>query len=334
VHQAPASSAETAFHGSTYKGQDAERPIVLTVVAPARNEGDNIAPFVAELLPVLESLNAGFEVVLVDDGSSDGTWAAIEACHDKDPRVHGLRLRRGFGKTAALLAGFGASRGAIIVTMDCDLQDDPSQMPNLLAKLDEGFDLVTGWKWPRRDPWSKTIPSRIFNASVSSLTGVPLHDVNCGFKAYRAEIVHDLKLYADMHRFTPVMAAAQGYRVTEVQVHHRARVHGSSKYGWTRLGRGLFDLLTVVFLTKFMQRPLHLFGAAGALLLVPGIIINLYLTLLRLQGERIGGRPLLLLAVLLVVAGFQLISTGLLGEMLRHVTYRPTEVYSIKERLE
>jgi glycosyltransferase involved in cell wall biosynthesis len=248
----------------------------------------------------------------------------------KDPAVQVVEFRRNFGKTAALAAGFGHSRGEVIITIDADLQDSPAEIPNLLAKLGEGYDLVAAWRLRRRDPLSKTAPSRLFNWAVATMTGVKLHDFNCGFKAYRRAVTQEVKLYGDLHRFIPVLAHRLGFRVAEVVVSHRPRHTGRSKYGPGRLGRGFLDFLTVLFLTTYLDRPLHLFGPLGIVILAVGTLINIYMAILRYMGETIGARPLLTLGVLLMLVGLQFISVGLLGEMIRHFTYRPEAEYSIR----
>ena len=226
-----------------------------------------------------------------------------------------MRLRRNFGKAAALQAGFEEAQGEIVVTIDGDLQDDPSEIPRLLAKLDEGFDLVSGWKTKRRDPLSRRIPSRIFNAVTGRLSGLRLHDLNCGLKAYRAEVVRGLRIYGELHRFIPVLAHYRGFRVAELPVNHRPREHGRSRYGMERYVRGFLDLLTVTFMGRYRHRPLHLFGGLGLLLGAIGTLLLGYLTVLKLMGEAIGHRPLLTLGVLLVVVGVQLVSLGLVSEL-------------------
>jgi hypothetical protein len=236
-----------------------------------------------------------------------------------DPRVRALRHRRSFGKAQALANGFTVVRGDVVVTMDADLQDDPDELPRFLERMREGCDLVSGWKQRRQDPLGKTLPSKLFNRTVRIASGVPLHDFNCGFKAYRREVTDALRLYGELHRFTPVLAHAQGFRIGEIPVRHHARAWGTSKYGWGRLVKGFLDLLTVVFLTQYRQRPMHLFGLPGLLALGLGVAIGLWLSAEKLLAEAtIGTRPLLLLAVLLVVLGAQFFGLGLLGEYLAH----------------
>jgi glycosyltransferase involved in cell wall biosynthesis len=294
-------------------------PPRLSVVVPAMNEAGNIVALHAAIVEALAERDITFEIVFVDDGSTDATWEAIEQVAATDPRVIGLRHRRNFGKARGLATGFAAASGELILTMDADLQDDPAEIPRFLAKLDEGYDLVSGWKQRRQDPLGKTLPSRVFNSTVRAVSGVPLHDFNCGFKVYRREVVQSIRLYGELHRFTPVLAHAEGFRVGELAVRHHPRRWGSSKYGWSRLVKGFLDLLTVTFLTEYRQRPMHVLGLPGLIALLTGAAIGLWLTAEKvLTGASIGSRPLLLLAVLLVVVGVQFFGLGLLGELLVH----------------
>jgi dolichol-phosphate mannosyltransferase len=289
---------------------------VLSVVVPVRNEEQSVGPLLDELAGVLDSLDTGWEAVFVDDGSTDGTFGALTGLHAERDNVRVVRLRRNFGKAAALAAGFEQARGDVVVTIDGDGQDDPAEIPRLLAKLDEGFDLVSGWKTRRRDPLARRTLSRLFNAVASRVSGIRLHDVNCGLKAYRAEVVRGLNLYGELHRFLPVLAHQEGYRVAELPVNHRPRSHGRSRYGLERYLRGFLDLLTVSFMGRYRHRPLHLFGGLGLVLGFAGFGILVYLTVLKLAGEAIGHRPLLTLGVLLVVVGMQFFSLGLISELL------------------
>ena len=289
---------------------------MLSVVVPVRNEGRSVALLYDELAAALDPLGEAWEAVFVDDGSTDGSFAALTRLHAAAHNVRVVRLRRNFGKAAALMAGFDQSQGDTIVTIDGDLQDDPSEIPRLLAKLDEGFDLVTGWKTRRRDPVLRRVLSRLFNSVTSRFSGVRLHDMNCGLKAYRAEVVHGLRIYGELHRFVPVLAHYRGYRIAELPVNHRPREHGRSRYGPERYLRGFLDLLTVSFIGRYRHRPLHLFGGLGLALGAIGLGILVYLTILKLGGHAIGGRPLLTLGVLLVVVGLQFFSLGLISEMI------------------
>jgi len=306
----------------------------LSIVIPLFNEEGSLQPLLEELESVLAKLGRSYEIIFVDDGSTDGSFATLQRLHEADPdHIRVICFRRNFGKTAALSVGFKRARGKVVVTMDADLQDDPHEMPKLLRKLDEGYDLVAAWRERRQDPLSKTLPSRIYNTVVALLTGLKLHDFNCGFKAYRVQVVRELKLYGDLHRFIPVLASWQGFRVAEVPVVHRRRRFGQSKYGWQRYLRGFFDFLVVLFLTHYLQRPLQLFGTLGLVCLLIGFVLGLYLAYLRFFGPGIGWRPALFFDVMAIVVGVQLISIGLLGEMLRNFAYRIEDEYSIRTEL-
>ena len=289
---------------------------MISVVVPVRDEEQTVAPLYAELAAALEPRGEPWEAIFVDDGSRDGTYAELTRLHDGTDNVRVVRLRRNAGKAAALDAGFREVEGELVVTIDGDLQDDPAEIPRLLAKLDEGYDLVTGWKVRRNDPLPRRVLSRVFNAVTGRLSGVRLHDMNCGLKACRVEVARELDLYGELHRFVPVLAHDLGFRVTELAVNHRPREHGRSRYGVERYARGFFDLLTVTFMSRYRHRPLHLFGGLGLALAVVGTTILVYLTVVKLTGEPIGRRPLLLLGVLLVVVGIQFLSLGLLSELL------------------
>ncbi|MBI4240678.1 MAG: glycosyltransferase family 2 protein [Candidatus Rokubacteria bacterium] len=297
-----------------------ERP-ELSVVIPALNEEGNITKLYDRLVETLDPFGRTYEILFVDDGSRDGTAALAEDLCRKDPRVKLIVLRQNFGKAAALSEGFTAARGALVVTMDCDLQDDPAEIPKLVAKLDEGYDLVSGWKYPRRDPLSKIIPSKVINWVARWVTGVHLHDFNCGLKAYRLNVVQDLALYGELHRYIPVLVSGRGYRVGEVKVCHHPRHSGRSKYGVERFLRGFLDLITVTFLTRYNKRPIHLLGGIGALFFFLGCIANGYLSVLWLLGYGIGYRPLLFLGILLIIVGVQLGCFGLVAEMLTQLSH-------------
>jgi glycosyltransferase involved in cell wall biosynthesis len=289
---------------------------VISVVVPVYNEERSVALLLDELRSTLEGVGADWQAVFVDDGSTDGTFAALTQLHAGADNVRVVRLRRNFGKATALAAGFAQAQGDVIVTIDGDLQDDPAEIPRLLAKLDEGFDLVSGWKTRRRDPWSRRLFSRIFNGVAGRISGLRLHDMNCGFKAYRAEVVRGLPLYGELHRFIPVLAHYRGYRIAELPVKHRPRAHGRSRYGPERYLRGFLDLLTVAFMGRYRHRPLHLFGGLGLLLGAAGVAVLAYLTVVKIGGQAIGQRPLLILGVLFVVVGLQFFSLGLISEMI------------------
>jgi glycosyltransferase involved in cell wall biosynthesis len=296
--------------------------VSVSVVVPLLNEADSLRPLYQEIADAIGEMAVlgSAEIIFVDDGSTDGSYNVLRELYEADDRIQVIQLRRNFGKSAALAAGFAAARGEFIVTLDADLQDVPAEIPSLLAPLltDEA-DLVSGWKADRQDPISKTLPSAIFNRVVRIVSGVPLHDFNCGFKAYRREVVEEVPLYGEMHRYIPVLAHFRGFKVAEVRVPHRARKYGRSKFGPARFIRGFFDLLTVVFLTQYTRRPLHLFGLIGLITFGLGFVIDAYLAFLKLAlGEPIGHRPLLTLGVLLMIVGSQFVVFGLLGEMIAH----------------
>jgi glycosyltransferase involved in cell wall biosynthesis len=290
---------------------------LISLVIPVYNEAGSLEQLVAEIRAALAPTGHPFEVVFVDDGSTDGSFEVMEALAAASADVRVIKLRRNFGKAAALAHGFADARGEIIVTMDGDRQDDPEEIPKLLAKLDEGFDLVSGWKQRRQDPLSKTLPSRFFNWTVRRSTGVELHDFNCGLKAYRREVVQNIAVYGELHRYIPVVASDRGFKVAEVRVAHRRRNWGRSKYGVKRYARGYLDLLTVLFLGRYQHRPLHFFGGLGTLVMLAGVAIDAYLAVDKLVfGHAIGQRPLLLLGTLLIIVGFQLLSLGLISELI------------------
>ncbi len=308
--------------------------IDVSLVIPLYDEEESLRPLHARLSQALGTVGRRYEIVFVDDGSTDGSFAILEELHQADEHVRAIQFRRNFGKSAALSAGFREARGEIIITMDADLQDDPQEIPNFLAAVEQGHDLVSGWKYPRRDPLTKTLPSRLFNWTTGLLTGVNLHDLNCGFKAYRREVVEEISIYGELYRYIPVLAHWRGFKVTEIKVRHHPRPFGRSKYGLSRFTRGFFDLLTVIFLTQYLRRPLHLFGWLGVLFFAAGMIANLYLTVLWFIGVRpIGNRPLLTLGVLLLIVGVQFISFGLLAEFIAKVSSATSEDYSIRKKL-
>jgi dolichol-phosphate mannosyltransferase len=304
---------------------------VISVVIPVHDEERTVALLFDELQAALEPLDQPWEAVFVDDGSTDGSFAALTRLHNAKDNVRVVRLRRNFGKATALAAGFAQASGDVIVTIDADLQDDPAEIPRLLAKLDEGFDLVSGWKAHRRDPLSRRALSRIFNWVTGRVSGLRLHDMNCGLKAYRAEVVKELRLYGELHRFIPVLAHYRGHRIAELPVNHRPREHGRSRYGVERYLRGFLDLLTVSFIGRYRHRPLHLFGGLGLGLGAVGFAILVYLTVLKISGHAIGERPLLTLGVLLVVVGLQFFSLGLISEL---ITSQHEERTGVRERAE
>lgn len=322
-------------------GEDG-RPPLLSLVIPVYNERESLPALHSEIAEVAAKLPEDVEVVFVDDGSKDGSWEVIRELSSKDRRVRGIKFRRNFGKAAALAAGFSTARGSIIITMDADLQDDPHEIPNFLTQLQNGLDVVSGWKKVRHDPWHKVFPSRVFNAFLSTLTGVHLHDHNCGMKAYRAEVFRELHLYGEMHRFVPVLAFARGYRVGELVIQHRARKFGSSKYGWKRFIKGSLDVITVRLLTGFGRRPQHLIGAWGVgfgALAAIGFIMLVINLVIRLFEANAGAGVGTQLAVLILSVGLSLLSAqcllaGLLAEMAVARKWLDNDPYSIAERIQ
>jgi glycosyltransferase involved in cell wall biosynthesis len=296
----------------------AARLASVSVVIPVYDEREALRPLVDELLPQLRRLGRDVEVIFVDDGSRDGSGEVLADLASEEPEISVVRLRRNFGKGVALMAGFREAKGDAVITMDGDMQDDPAEIPRLLAGLEEGADLVTGWKRKRRDPVGKRAASRVFNGVTARMSGVPLHDLNSGLKAYRGEVVRSLALTGDLYRYIPVLAANEGFRVREIPVNHRPRRHGRSKYGLERYVRGFLDLLTILFIGRFRHRPMHLFGGLGLLVTMVGLGISVYMAVLRFTGHGIGNRPLLLLGVLGIVVGIQLFTIGLVSEMIQH----------------
>jgi glycosyltransferase involved in cell wall biosynthesis len=291
---------------------------VVSVVIPGLNEASSLATL-AQKVEAAIGHSESYEILFVDDGSTDDSWAVIRGLHESDARVRGLRLRRNFGKAMALAAGFREAKGEVLVMMDADLQDDPADIPDFLTGIRGGADVVVGWKVQRKDPLNRRIASKIFNGTVGWTTGVSLHDMNCGFKAYRREVIETVPIYGDLFRFIPALAAADGFRVTEIPVRHHPRAFGASRYGLERIMRGFFDLLSVLFLTRYARRPMHLFGLIGLFTGSLGLILFTYLCVLWFMGHGIGARPLLLLSVLLIVLGVQFATMGFLGEFLTYI---------------
>lgn len=313
---------------------------MLSIVIPVLNESESLRQLHAEITQAVHAAEIETEIVFVDDGSTDDCWALITALTREDPRVSGIRFRRNFGKAAALTAGMQRASGDLILMMDADLQDDPTEIPRFLETINEGFDVANGWKRRRLDPWHKVYPSRIFNLMISALTGVNLHDHNCGLKMFRKEVASEIRLYGELHRFIPVLAAARGFRVTELEINHRSRQFGHSKYGVRRFLRGFLDLLTVKFLTAFGQRPLHIFGGLGLVFLTIGGIGLAYLALhwvlvnllpLGLPKDKIGDRPALIYSVACLLFGGQLFSTGILAELLVAYTRGDRDTFSVRD---
>jgi glycosyltransferase involved in cell wall biosynthesis len=313
-----------------------ELPPELSIVVPLYNEAESLPPLVEQLLDALRPLGRPFELVLVDDGSSDGTATVLRQLAAQTPELVAVLLRRNYGQTPAMAAGFDASRGAVIVTLDGDLQNDPADIPLLLEQLEQGYDLVSGWRHRRQDPaMSRKLPSRLANRLIARVTGVRLHDYGCSLKAYRRELVEDMNLYGELHRFLPALAFIEGARISEVKVNHRARSYGSSKYGIDRTFRVLMDLLTVWFMKRFLTRPMYVFGFGGLLAVAVGVVLSVYLLGLKLQGFDIGSRPLLMVAVLALICGVQLFCFGLLAE-LQMRTYHESQgrpIYRVRDTL-
>jgi len=310
----------------------------LSVVIPLYNEEDSVRPLTERLFASLSRLpGVEWEVIIVDDGSRDGSFAILEEIARSEPRLKVIRFRRNFGQTAAFAAGFDLAQGAVVVTLDADLQNDPADIPLLLDKIEEGYDVVSGWRLKRQDPFlSRRLPSMIANRLIGKVTGVHLHDYGCSLKAYRLEVVKNVRLYGELHRFIPALASSMGVAVAEIPVHHEPRRFGKSKYGIGRTVRVILDLLTVRFLLSYGTRPAHVFGLLGLISFGLGFLAGLYLTVVKLVlGQPIGGRPLLLLSVLLLVVGVQMVSMGLLGEMIAR-TYHESQqkpIYVVRQVL-
>lgn len=307
----------------------------VSVVIPLLNEEESLQELSKQLESVLERIAHGrYEVIFIDDGSTDSSFSVIQKINAGNPRFKAIRFRTNHGKSAALAVGFAEATGDFVITMDADLQDDPSEIPGMIAKLEEGYDLVSGWKRKRYDPWHKTLPSKLFNAVTSRMSGLKLHDFNCGLKAYRADVVKTVQVYGEMHRYIPALAHWEGFRVTEVPVQHRARQFGVSKFGISRFLKGYLDLLTVMFTTRYVKRPLHFFGALGSLFALIGFGTDLYLAV----DKWVGGTPLsqrpysLLFGIAMIIVGVQLISIGLIGELIVKNNLSEQR-FSIRERL-
>jgi glycosyltransferase involved in cell wall biosynthesis len=316
-----------------HSAANVERPDV-SIIVPAYEEAESLPELADGLRTACEEAGLSFRVWIVDDGSRDDTWTVVQGLHEDDSRFVGLRFRRNYGKSAALSLGFERAQGRCVATIDADLQDDPAEIPRLLDTLQEGYDLVSGWKKDRKDPLSKTIPSRFFNWVTRLLSGLPLHDFNCGLKVYRREVVKSVDVYGELHRYIPLLAKWEGYdRVAEQEVKHHPRKYGTTKFGTERFIQGFLDLITVVFLTRYAVRPMHFFGSIGTVAFVVGFGINLWLSVEKIVfGDPIGGaRPLLLLGLLLILFGSQMFTTGLLGEMIIQPRMEDTSTYEVAE---
>lgn len=303
---------------------------MLSIVIPVFNEQDSLEELLIRIEKIATQNGFELDVLLIDDGSSDNSWSKIEELSQRFPWARGIRFRRNFGKAAALAAGFERAKGQRVITMDADLQDDPREIPNLLAELEAGFDVVSGWKKVRHDPWHKVLPSRVFNSMISWLTGVQLHDHNCGLKGYRREVLSEVLLYGEMHRFIPVLAASRGFRVSEIVIEHHARKHGKSKYGFERFVKGFLDLMTVYFLTGYGNRPQHLLGTAGLVSFLFGgfglIVLSLmwvFSRLTPLTDVHLHEKAIFYYCIVALLLGVQLISMGFLAELIT-AQNRPT----------
>ena len=311
-------------------------PPAVSVIVPVYNEAESLPELAEQIQAAMEAAGRTFEVWLIDDGSNDDSWAGIEDLSAADNRIRGVRFRQNYGKSAAIAIGFERARGTYVATLDADLQDDPAELPAMVSQLEAGADLVSGWKRKRRDPITKTIPSRFFNAVTRLVSGIPLHDFNCGIKAYRREVVKSVHVYGELHRFIPMLAIWAGFtRIEEQEVQHRARRHGTTKFGFERFIRGFLDLITVFFLTRFARRPMHFFGSLGTLSFLGGFVISVYLTYAKLVLDQpIGDRPLLLLGVMLILLGAQSFLAGLLGEMIVRPEMEDLRRYDVQETTE
>ncbi len=306
----------------------------ISIVVPALNEAQSLPELIAGVKNVLDVSKKNYEIIVVDDGSKDETLEVLRSLKKEHKFLKIISFRRNYGKSAALSEGFKMAEGDYIVTMDADLQDDPQEILNLISKLEgENLDLVSGWKKKRHDPLTKTIPSRFFNYVTSRITGIRIHDFNCGLKIYRKMVAKDISIYGELHRFLPVLAHWNGFRVGEIIVRHHPRKFGKTKFGISRFFNGFFDLLTVLFITRYQSTPLHIFGMMGLLAVLTGFFIELYLTVKWFMGEGIRNRPLFFLGILVLIVGVQFIVFGLLGEMLTARFAQQME-YSIKEKIE
>lgn len=322
-HHRPGKSASSDRKKSTFKK--------ISLVIPLYNEDESVIPLSHEIRKALSRINIDYEVILVDDGSTDSSLQKLKEITRTDNRFKYLSLRKNYGKSAALHEGFRFASGDAVVTLDADLQDDPHEIQNLIKKLDDGYDLCSGWKKKRQDPFIKKISSRFYNFVTRIISGVKIHDFNCGLKAYKKEVVENVKVYGELHRYIPVLASWQGYKVTEIPVNHHPRRYGKTKFGASRFFKGFIDLITVTFVTRYIKRPMHFFGFLGALSFFIGFIVLGYLTILWIHGIPLSNRPMLFLGMLLIIVGAQLFAVGLLGEVIVHNSMDDRE-YVIKDK--
>lgn len=303
----------------------------ISIVIPLLDEEESIFPLYQEIRKVFKNISPDYEIIFVDDGSTDKSLEQIKSIGKNDQKIKYISFRKNYGKSAALQIGFKYVTGDIVVTMDADLQDDPNEIPNLLSKLEEGFDMVSGWKKKRFDPLIKKYSSRFFNFVTRLLTGIKIHDFNCGLKAYRKHVVQNISVYGELHRYMPVLANWKGFTVSEIPVRHHPRRYGKTKFGISRFFKGFVDLITVIFITRYIKRPMHLFGFFGLLSFLIGIAVNAYLSYEWISGKPLYNRPLLFLGMLLIIVGVQFFAVGLLGEIMVHNSQDDKE-YVIKEK--
>lgn len=303
----------------------------ISIVVPVLNEEDSIFPLINEIRKVFKTMDVWYEIILIDDGSTDKSLSTIIELSKTDKRIKFISFRKNYGKSAALQIGFKQAAGEAVITMDSDLQDDPNEIPALLKKLDEGYDVVSGWKKIRQDPFIKKVSSKFFNFVTRIFSGIKIHDFNCGLKAYRKSVTESLNVYGELHRYMPVLAHWQGYSIAEIPVKHHPRRYGKTKFGISRFFKGFIDLITVVFTTRYIKRPMHLFGFLGALSFLAGLVVNGYLTYLWFDNQPLSNRPMLFLGILLIIVGVQFFSVGLLGELIVH-NLEDEKEYIIKDK--
>ncbi|MFA5054956.1 MAG: glycosyltransferase family 2 protein [Dehalococcoidia bacterium] len=309
----------------------------LSIVIPTYNEEKNVSLLHDEISAALKNIDAGYEIIFVDDGSTDGTYSALKEMRGRDGRVKIVKFKKNFGQSAAMAAGFEHAKGGIVVTMDADMQNDPSDIPLLLVELEKGYDVVCGWRKKRKDSISKKLFSRFANLLRRKLTGATIHDSGCSLRAYRKECLKSLELYGEMHRYIPAMLSWKGYRIGEVRTNHRPRAHGRTKYGYQRLIKGFLDLILILFWQKYSMRPIHLLGGSGIVLAIIGVLLGLYLGIERLAfGTPLGDRPLFMLAILMIIVGIQFLVFGVLADILVRIYYGQGErkYYTVEEVLE